>query len=51
VALADAAAGGREDAVAAHAAGLPHMDAIARLEREGAEAMARSLSAASASGT
>src|SRR3954469_20886216 len=38
VALAEAAAGAREgDPGAAHAAGLPHMEAIARLEREGSE--------------
>ena len=43
VALADAAAGGREDAPSAHAAGLAHMQAIARLEHEGAEAMAACL--------
>jgi len=49
VALAGAAAGGREDAAAAHTAGLPHMEAIARLEREGADAMAASLGAAQAS--
>jgi hypothetical protein len=49
VALAGAAAGARDgDAVAAHAAGLPHVEAMARLEREGAEAMARCLSAAAA---
>jgi hypothetical protein len=47
VALADAAAGARSgDPVAAHTAGLPHVEAIARLEREGAEAMARAVSAA-----
>jgi hypothetical protein len=46
-ALADAAAGARDgDAPAAHAGGLPHIEAIARLEREGAGAMARCLSAA-----
>jgi hypothetical protein len=49
LALADAAAGAREgDPAAAHAAGLPHVRAIARLEREGAEAMARSVGAATA---
>jgi hypothetical protein len=49
VGLAGAAAGARDgDPAAAHAAGLPHVEAIARLEREGAEAMARSLSAARA---
>jgi hypothetical protein len=49
VALADAAAEARGgDAVAAHAAGLPHVEAVARLEREGAEAMARALSTAAA---
>jgi hypothetical protein len=49
VALAGAAAGARDgDAPAAHTAGLAHMEAIARLEREGAEAMARSLTAAAA---
>jgi hypothetical protein len=49
VALADAAAGARSgDPVAAHTAGLPHVEAIARLEREGAEAMARAVSAAAA---
>ena len=46
VALADAASGARDDAPAAHEAGRPHMEAVARLEREGAEAMARSVSAA-----
>jgi hypothetical protein len=50
VALAGAAAEARGgDALAAHAAGLPHMAAIARLEREGAEAMAAAVSTASAS--
>jgi hypothetical protein len=50
VALAEAAAGAREgDPGAAHAAGLPHMEAIARLEREGTEAMAACLSGARAS--
>jgi hypothetical protein len=39
VSLAGAAAGAREDAPAAHEAGRPHMEAVARLEREGAEAM------------
>jgi hypothetical protein len=48
VALAGAAAGAREDAAAAHAAGLPHVEAIARLEREGAGAMARCLTPAAA---
>jgi hypothetical protein len=49
VALAEAAAGARNgDAVAAHEAGLPHVEAIARLEREGAEAMARAASATTA---
>ena len=51
VALADAAAGAREgDAAAAHAAGLPHMEAIARLEREGAEAMAGALRSGAGAG-
>lgn len=45
VALANAAAGAREDAVGAHSAGLPHMEAIARLERDGVEAMARCVTA------
>ena len=50
VALAGAAAEARGgDATAAHAAGLPHVEAIARLEREGADAMAASVSSASAS--
>jgi hypothetical protein len=50
VALAAAAAEARDgDAAAAHVAGRPHMEAIARLERDGAEAMAACLSAASAS--
>jgi hypothetical protein len=50
IALADAAAGARDgDPAAAHAAGLPHVEAIARLEREGAEAMAASVSGARAS--
>jgi hypothetical protein len=49
VALAGAAAGGREDAPAAHAQGLPHIEAIARLERDGAEAMAAAAGAARAS--
>jgi hypothetical protein len=50
VALAGAAAEARDgDAAAAHAAGRPHLEAVARLEREGAEAMAACLSAASAS--
>jgi hypothetical protein len=49
VALAGAAAGARDgDPAAAHEAGRPHMDAIARLERDGAEAMARSVGAAAA---
>jgi hypothetical protein len=49
VALAGAAADARDgDPAAAHSAGSPHMDAIARLERDGAEAMARCLSAAAA---
>ena len=39
------------DPAAAHAEGRPHMEAVARLEREGAEAMAACLSAASASRT
>jgi hypothetical protein len=48
VALADAAAAARDgDPLAAHEAGLPHMQAVARLEREGAEAMSLSLAAAS----
>jgi hypothetical protein len=52
VALADAAAGARDgDPAAAHEAGRPHIEAIARLERDGAEAMAQCLTAASASGT
>jgi hypothetical protein len=50
VALAGAAADARDgDAHAAHAAGLPHMEAIATLERDGAEAMAACLTAAPAS--
>jgi butirosin biosynthesis protein H-like/uncharacterized protein DUF4872 len=50
VALADAAAKARDgDPAGAHAEGRPHMEAIARLERDGAEAMAACLSAASAS--
>jgi hypothetical protein len=50
VALADAAATARDgDPLAAHAAGQPHMEAIARLERDGAAAMAACVSAASAS--
>jgi hypothetical protein len=49
VALAGAAAEARDgDPAAAHAAGLPHMEAIARLERDGAEAMVACLSAAAA---
>jgi hypothetical protein len=49
VALAGAAADARDgDASAAHATGLPHVEAIARLERDGADAMARCLSAARA---
>jgi hypothetical protein len=49
VALAGAAAGARDgDPAAAHSDGLQHVEAIARLEREGAEAMARCLSAAPA---
>jgi hypothetical protein len=49
VALAGAAATARDgDPAAAHEAGLPHVEAIARLEREGAEAMARCLSGAAA---
>jgi hypothetical protein len=49
VALADAAAAARDgDPAAAHSAGCPHMEAIARLERDGADAMARCLSAAAA---
>jgi hypothetical protein len=51
IALAGAAERARDgNPVAAHADGAPHMEAIARLERDGAEAMARSLNAA-ASGT
>jgi hypothetical protein len=50
VALADAAATARDgDPAAAHAAGAAHVEAIARLEREGAEAMAASVSPAAAS--
>jgi hypothetical protein len=49
VALAGAAGGGREDAPPAHAAGIPHVEAIARLERDGAEAMAAAVGAAQAS--
>jgi hypothetical protein len=46
VALAEAAAAAREgDPLAAHEAGLPRVEAIARLERDGAEAMAACLSA------
>jgi hypothetical protein len=45
VALAGAAAG--EDPRRAHAEGLAHMEAIVRLEHAGAEAMARSVGAAS----
>ena len=37
------------DPRAAHAAGLEHMEAVARLEREGTEAMAACLSGAPAS--
>ncbi|MEA2466236.1 MAG: hypothetical protein QOJ57_362 [Thermoleophilaceae bacterium] len=49
VALAGAAAGARTgDPVAAHEAGVPHLEAIARLEREGAEAMTRAVRAAAA---
>jgi hypothetical protein len=49
VALAGAAAGARNgDATAAHAAGTRHVEAIARLERDGAEAMSRALGAAAA---
>jgi hypothetical protein len=49
VALAGAAAGARTgDPVAAHEAGVPHLEAIARLEREGAEAMTRAVGAAAA---
>ncbi|MEA2457805.1 MAG: hypothetical protein QOC95_777 [Thermoleophilaceae bacterium] len=48
VALADAVAGGREDPARAHTAGLPHVAAIGALERAGAEAMARCVSAAAA---
>jgi hypothetical protein len=49
MALAGAAADARDgDPAAAHEAGLPHMEAIARLERDGAEAMARCLSPARA---
>jgi hypothetical protein len=49
VALAGAAADARDgEPAAAHEAGLPHMEAIARLERDGAEAMARCLSPARA---
>jgi hypothetical protein len=49
MALAGAAAGARDgDPAAAHEAGRPHMEAIARLERDGAEAMARSVGAAAA---
>src|SRR4051794_33335281 len=49
VALAGAAADARDgDPAAAHEAGLPHMDAIARLERDGAAAMARCLIRAAA---
>jgi hypothetical protein len=49
VALAGAAATARDgDPAAAHEAGRPHMDAIARLERDGAEAMARSVGATAA---
>jgi hypothetical protein len=49
VALAEAASGGRENAAGAHEAGIPHMEAIARLERDGAEAMAAAVGAARAS--
>jgi hypothetical protein len=49
VALAGAAATARDgDPAAAHAAGVPHVDAIARLEREGTEAMAACVSGARA---
>jgi hypothetical protein len=49
VALADAAAAARDgDAPAAHEAGKPHIEAITRLEREGAEAMAQAVGAATA---
>jgi butirosin biosynthesis protein H-like/uncharacterized protein DUF4872 len=50
VALAEAAAGARDgDPQAAHAAGCPHIEAIARLERDGAEAMRACLSPSAAS--
>jgi hypothetical protein len=49
VALAGAAAKAREgDPVAAHAEGIAHMEAIERLERAGADAMARCVAAAAA---
>jgi hypothetical protein len=48
VALADGAAGAGDDAAAAHAAGISHVEAIARLEREGVEAMTRCLDPAPA---
>jgi hypothetical protein len=49
LALADAAGSARDgDPHAAHAQGLPHMREIARLERDGAAAMARSVGAATA---
>jgi hypothetical protein len=44
--LADAAAGADDDPAAAHAAGRAHMEAIARLERDGVETMARCAGAA-----
>jgi hypothetical protein len=50
VSLAGAAAAAREgDPHEAHAAGLPHIEAVARLEREGTDAMAACLSRAPAS--
>jgi hypothetical protein len=50
VALAAAAAGAHDgDPRAAHAAGRPHIEAIARLERDGAEAMRACLSPSAAS--
>jgi hypothetical protein len=50
VALAEAAASARDaDPAAAHATGAPHVDAIARLEREGTDAMAACVSGARAS--
>lgn len=49
VALADAAATARSgDPAEAHAAGLPHIEAIERLEREGVEAMSRAVTATAA---